>query len=121
MKKLITSILLACAMVVAPITFTGCGTPAARTTQGAGAVTISVESAMNSWGEWVRAGKAPVEDRINVRAAYIKYQQAMQVAEMAAIVALNAPASQPAYVTALGASSAASTDLVTLIQTLTKK
>lgn len=120
MKKLFSALCLA-VLLISPFAFTGCGTPAAKTTQVAGTVTITVDAAMQSWGEWVRAGKAPVEDRIKVRAAYIKYQQAMQVAEIAAIAALNAPTNQPAYVTALNAASAASNDLVLLIQSLTNK
>lgn len=122
LRCLFATFMLCLAIALQPIVLTGCARdPATKTYQVVGTVTVSVDAAMESWGAWVRAGKAPVEDRIRVRAAYIHYQNAMQAAELAAISALNAPSNQPAYVTALNAASAASVELVNLIQSLTKE
>lgn len=119
MKKTFQLLILLTALAV-PLTFTGCGTPAAKTTQAAGSVAITVDAAMSAWGEWVRAGKATVPQRIKVRDAYAKYQGAMAVAETIAKTAIGAPQNEASYETALRAVSAASSDLVALVSTFTK-
>lgn len=113
--------MLSLAVLIQPVVLTGCGTPTNKVNQVVGSVTIPVDQSLQAWGVWVRAGRAPVEDRIKVRAAYIKYQHAMQTAEVAAISALNAPTNQPAYITALNAATAAGAELSALIQTLTQE
>jgi hypothetical protein len=123
MKKLTTilaALVIGCGLLTAPVAFTGCGTPAAKTTQVAGTLSLSVDAAMKSWGEWVRAGKATVEQRIEVRGRYAQYQAAMRTAEAAAVSAVGAPANQAAYTTALNAAVAASVDLIALVQTFKK-
>lgn len=123
--KVVFSLLLACSLVAslitAPIFFTGCGTPTAKTTQVAGSVTITVDAAMQSWGEWVRANKATVEQRVQVRAAYQKYQAAMAIAEKVAISVLTAPEQQAAYITALNTASQVSVELIALVEQFTRK
>lgn len=100
-----------------PAVMTGCGTPAAKTTQIAGSVSITVDAAMQSWGAWVRANRATVEQRIAVRGAFQKYQAAMLTAEKIAISTLTAPDNQSAYITALNAASQSSVELISLIET----
>lgn len=114
-------VLVALAVLSLPLVHTGCGTPAAKTTQVAGTVTISVDAAMKSWGEYVRAGKASVEQRTQVRAAYLKYQAAMKTAETVALSVLTAPENQAAYLTTLNAASQASVEVLALIETFSKK
>lgn len=106
--------------VAGPLLLTGCGTPAAKTTQVAGSVTITVDSAMEAWGSWVRTGKATVDQRIAVRGAYLKYQAAMRTAETIAVSALSAPDNQSAYVTALNVASQASIELIALVEAFSK-
>lgn len=119
--KVILTFLLACSLISAPIAFTGCGTPSAKTTQVAGSVTITVDAAMKSWGEWVRANKATVEQRVQVRAAYQKYQAAMLIAEKVAVNVLSAPEQQAAYITALNTASQVSIELIALVEQFTRK
>lgn len=123
-KSILTAVLIAVATVLPPTALmlaAGCGTPAAKTTQAAGSVTITVESAMLAWGDWVRANKATVEQRVQVRAAYQKYQASMLVAEKVALSVLSAPENQSVYVAALNAASQASIELIALIETFTRK
>ena len=105
--------LLACSLCVTQ--FTGCATGALRTTQAAGTVSITVDAAMQSWGEWVRAGKATVAQRIKVRDAYAKYQGAMHAAEAVTLLAISTPGDKQSREVALNAVTAASAELVNLI------
>lgn len=99
---------------------TGCGSPTAKTTQAAGSVAITVDAAMKGWGSFVRSGKATEEQRIKVRAAYLKYQAAMSTAEVVAVTALTQPDGQAAYVTTLNVASQSSLELIALIEALQK-
>ncbi len=99
----------------------GCKSPTLTTTRVAGTTTITVDAAMQSWGEYVRSGRASVSDRLKVREAYEKYQAAMRVAESVAVSVLAAPEKQNAYQTALGAAAAASVEVLALIETLIPK
>ena len=42
-----------------------------------GTTAVTVDAAMNVWGDFVRAGKASLDDQAVVRGAYEKYQKAM--------------------------------------------
>lgn len=119
--KFFYCLLVACAIVSLPLVHTGCGTPAAKTTQVAGSVTITVDAAMQAWGEFVRAGKATVDQRVQVRAAYQKYQASMLIAEKVAVSVLTAPEQQSAYITALNTASQVSIELIALVETFTRK
>lgn len=122
LRSIFATTLLLFALAIQPVFLAGCGTtPTTRVNQVAGTVTITVDAAMDSWGEWVRAGKATVEDRIKVRSAYINYQNLTQIAEFAAVAALDNPDKQPAYVQALNAVIASHLELVKLIESFTKK
>jgi hypothetical protein len=57
----------------------GCGCASLETTayRTVGAVSVTVDGAMNGWGAWVRAGKATPEDEAVVRKVYERYQGAM--------------------------------------------
>jgi hypothetical protein len=117
---LLAAAVLACGLLTAPLALTGCGTPVNKVNQAVSATTTTVDAAMNSWGGWVRAGKATKEDERKVREAYVKYQAAMGAAETLTIAALNAPEGQPALTKAISATSAASAELIALIAELTK-
>lgn len=111
------------ALAVAPlgVIITGCGsTPNTKTTKVVGTVTTTVDAAMNGWGAYVRSGKATIEQRNDVRNAYLKYQAAMRIAEQATVTALS-NTNAPSYQVALNAASAASVDLIALIESFTQK
>ena len=48
-----------------------------------GATAVTVDAAMNGWGDFVRSGKASSEDQNVVRSAYEKYQKAMTTSKVA--------------------------------------
>lgn len=58
----------------------GCTTPQDAAGKSLATAAITVDAAMQGWGEWVRTGQASVEDEIVVEDAYHKYQAAMRVA-----------------------------------------
>ena len=117
-KVLIT---LTTALAICSFSMVGCTTskdPITLTNHVVGSTTITVDGAMQGWGAYVRAGKASVSERIKVRDAYIKYQRTMQVAEDVAVVSLSATNGIPAYRIALDSATAASADLILLINTI---
>lgn len=120
MTKLIRLFTLATVLLSVPLTQTGCGTPVSKTTQAVGSVTITVEGAMKSWGAWVRARKATMEQRLAVRSAYLKYQAAMATAEKVAISTITHPEGQAAYITALNVASQSSVEVIALIEQFKK-
>lgn len=121
MIKVFYALLVAVAVLSLPLVHTGCGTPAAKTTQVAGSVTITVDGIMNAWGEYVRAGKATVDQRVQVRAAYQKYQASILIAEKVAVSVLAAPEQQAGYITALNTASQVSVELIALVEQFTRK
>lgn len=54
-----------------------------------GSTAVSVDLAMQGWGDWVRQGKATPEDEARVRAVYEKYQASMRAANRAVLAYHN--------------------------------
>lgn len=73
----ITPILLCIGLILGSA---GCTTPQDAAGKSLATAAITVDAAMQGWGEWVRTGQASVEDEIAVEDAYKKYQAAMRVA-----------------------------------------
>jgi len=96
-----------------------CGCASLETTayQTIGAVAITVDGAMNAWGDYVRAGHATASDELRVRAAYGNYQQTMRTLHVAVTAyKLDEASNAGALKTALDAMSAASAELLTVIE-----
>lgn len=98
----------------------GCGSPEQSAYQATGVVTISVDAAMNGWGDYVRAGKASAGDEAKVKAAYERYQASIRTLRTAVLASVNAPDEQSILTTALNALDAAKIDLINLILSLKK-
>lgn len=83
-------------------------------------VAVTVDGAMKGWAIWVHNGNATVEQEAKVKAAYIKYQAAMKVAQEAykAAYAAKDDSIMTQLVVALQASS---DDLIALIQSFEKE
>lgn len=86
-----------------------------------GTTAVLVDGAMNGWGDYVRAGKASAEDEAAVKATYQKYQRSMATLRSAVVAYKTAPEGQAALETALQAVSAASGELILLIEQLSNK
>lgn len=84
-----------------------------------GAITITVDGAMNTFGDYVRSGKSTPEQQATVKAAYERYQQAMRATHNAIIAYKTAPQDAAALDTALRAVEAVSGELISVIRQLT--
>lgn len=84
-----------------------------------GAISITVDGAMNTFGDYVRSGKATPEQQAAVKAAYGNYQQAMQAAHKAVLAYKAAPADATQLDLALRGVEAVSSELIALIRKLT--
>jgi hypothetical protein len=93
----------------------GCKSPEVAAYRTVGGVAATVDAAMNAWGDWVRAGKATADDETRVRSAYIKYQNAMQVAKAAVLSAKEQPATAAPYSVIVSTLAASADPLVELI------
>lgn len=107
------ALLLAVLLPIAALS--GCSTPERTAYRSLGTIAVTVDGAMNGWGEYVRAGRATGADQAKVRSAYERYQSAMRIAEQAQLAAAAAPDNQSSYVTAVSAVSAAADEIVALI------
>jgi hypothetical protein len=102
---------------------TGCSTDATSTAIKADAVTIAaVNAAMGAWSGYVAQGKATPQQITTVSNAYAVYYNAQIFASNAAIMYVNSPTTNAAGVEALaiGAALASETNIVAIINTLTK-
>lgn len=99
---------------------TGCKTPEQGAYRTIGTVSVSVDAAMNGWGDYVRAGKATPEQEIKVKAGYVKYQTAMRVAKITVASYKAQPDGATRLNSAVDALSAAGSEIVTLVQLFTK-
>ena len=98
----------------------GCANPERTAYVSTGVVAITVDNAMNGWGDYVRAGKATPEDELKVKAAYGKYQTSIRAVKAAVLSSRNSPDDQAAFLTALNALDAAKIELINLIISLKK-
>ena len=85
-----------------------------------GTTSVLVDGSMNTWGDYVRTGKASPGDEAAVKAAYQKYQRAMQSLRTTVRIAKTAPEGQAALETASQIVSATSAEVIALIETLTQ-
>lgn len=99
---------------------TGCQNPERTAYQTTGVVVLSVDAAMNGWGDYVRAGKASVDDQAKVKAAYMKYQEIVRTQRALVLSSINRPDNESAFFTAMNAIDTARIDLINLIVTLKK-
>jgi hypothetical protein len=102
---------------------TGCSTDATSTAIKADAVTIAaVNAAMGAWSGYVAQGKATPQQITTVSNAYNVYYNAQIFASNAAMLYINSPTTNAAGVEALAiaAALASETNIVSVINTLTK-
>jgi hypothetical protein len=79
-------------------------------------VAVTVDAAMNGWGDYVRAGKATAADEEAVKSAYEKYQAAMRTARAITHSYLDSGAVDSApLIEAIRALDGAKTELLALI------
>lgn len=116
MNKIISSFLLVAILA------TGCATYLENTGKTLASVAITVDGAMKGWASWVKTGHATQANEDSVKAAYEKYQLAMQTAEDAylSVSKLSTPDTQKAVTVALAALDGCKNDLLTIIQQLSK-
>lgn len=86
-----------------------------------GATAISVDGAMSGWGDYVRAGLAKPSEEAAVKAAYEKYQAAMQVLKIAVRNVKESPSAngEAQLDRVLRTVSATAGELVTVVRALT--
>lgn len=68
---------------IAALLIAGCASVETTSYKVIGVTTVSVDAAMNGWGDYVRAGKATFDNESAVRSAYGQYQAAMRTAQAA--------------------------------------
>lgn len=109
MKTSTKESLLAVLLYGITITLLLCGCASLETTayRTIGSAAVTVDTAMTGWGEVVRAGKATEAQQAKVRAAYNRYQQAMQVTHKLVDAYRTQPANKPILDQALGELTAA--------------
>lgn len=97
----------------------GCGTTPAGTAYKVEGTTIAtVDTAMQGWADWVKAGHATQKQVDTVKAAYGKYYEAQTLAKSAVDVYLanKTEANSTAVLDATAAVATAQGDLLTLVQ-----
>lgn len=85
-----------------------------------GVVIVTVDKAMEGWGDYVRAGRATPEDEVKVKSAYQKYQAVVRTHKAAVLSAKGSPEGESAFNAALNAIEASRIDLINLITSLKK-
>lgn len=98
----------------------GCQNPDRAAYVTAGTVITSVDSAMNAWGDFVRAGLSKPEQEVRVKDAYQKYQIATRTLRTVVRSYKNSPQDEARYETALRVVEAASADLISIVRQFTK-
>lgn len=84
-----------------------------------GAVAVTVDTSMNAFGDYVRAGKATPEQQAMVKAAYERYQLAMRAAHNSITAYKSAPDDGTPLDMALRAVESIGGELISLIRQLT--
>lgn len=122
MRKLLTLMTLTTALIACNISMTGCGSPEKTAYRTVGVTVNTVDAAMNTWGDFVRAGRATPQQETDVKRAYTSYQTSMRLLR----VAVNVYNAEPTEVndtkleTALQALEANRDSLIKLIRALAK-
>lgn len=76
MKSILISPLLLLLVVVI-----GCSTLEVNSYKVIGSIVVSVDGAMNGWGDYVRSGKATLEQEAKVKGLFNQYQEVMKVTQ----------------------------------------
>jgi len=95
--------------------FAGCKSPETVAYKVTGATVLTVDAAMNAWGDYVRAGRATDAQQAKVREVYGKYLAAIQL-ERAAVLSYKANGDTNAISRVIGTVSASSSEVIGLIQ-----
>src|SRR5512138_945545 len=113
-------------VLVLAVLLTACATFESNTGKTIIGITQTVEAARKSWVDYVLAQRVLIPDPANrqdleqkvakVGSAYAKYQASMRAADAALTAYHNSPTDHAPVKTALGVVSAASAELVALIQ-----
>lgn len=104
-------------LLLAALLFSGCKSTESNLYKATGVTVITVDGAMKAWADYVKTGRASQGDQDKARAAYEKYYRAILV-EKAAIIAYKSSGETNALSKVLGTISAASAELVGLLETL---
>ncbi len=96
----------------------GCATPEKGAYRTIGTITVSVDAAMNGWGDYVRTGQATAQDEARVKAVYEHYQAAMRLARVTVFTSKTQPEGATTLDNALATAQASSGQLISLIQSL---
>ena len=100
----------------------GCATLEQSAYRSIGSVAVTVDAAMNSWGDWVRAGQSAPEQEATVRVAYARYQSAMRTANSALTAyRISAGQNKTELNIALDVLDGSAADLMQLIRSFQKK
>jgi hypothetical protein len=100
---------------------TGCKSPEQTAYAITASTAVTVDGAMNGWGDFVRAGMASKGDEDVVRKAYEKYQRASSLAKIAVVTAKTSPEGEKEFETALRALDLAKGELIAIIRTFISK
>lgn len=115
---------LACYLTILMLILSACKTPMQTTFVTTGVVVTTVDTALQAWGDYVRAGKATVAQSAKVEELCGHYVRAMQVAKDLMLVMAESK-NKEIYKTqldlALAAISDTSANLVAFIQPFVKK
>jgi hypothetical protein len=116
MRKIAMFLAVICAVAI------GCATMETTAYRSIGSVAVTVDTAMQAWGDAVRAGVVTPDQEVAVKAGYLKYQSAMRTAN-AALTAykLSAGQNKNGLNVALDTLDGCAADLTQLIRELTTK
>ena len=116
MKKIAMFLAVLCAVAI------GCATLETTAYRSIGSVAVTVDTAMQAWGDAVRAGDVTPAQEAVVKSAYLKYQSAMRTAN-AALTAykLSAGQNKNGLNVALDTLDGCAADLTKLIRELSTK
>ena len=102
-------------LALAAMLFPACASLETNAYRSIGATTTLVDSSMQAWGDYVRAGQATVADELRVRAAYGNYQAVMRRLQIA-VTDYRANGNRTPLEQALAACETTAADLVKLIR-----
>lgn len=96
---------------------TACANLERNTYRAIGGLAVTVDGAMNAWGDYARAGQGTIAQHAAVKQAYINYQSGMRIAQTSVnAYRLNPDAKE--LQKALAVASASAGDLTRLIYSL---
>lgn len=97
-----TSVGLCCiiAAIIVSCALTGCVSVQSTAGKMLASTALTVDASMKGWAQWVVAGQANADQETKVKAAYIKYQAAMNIAKNAYAELAANPSNQTGWQTA---------------------